>query len=237
MHYGGHGNTNKLDAAAALFELGRSCRQAGDLLQAQGLLKECLQMQRGLHGNTHHLDIAGADKQVTCRGAEVHGGVLADAARPSCQQQPFGHCIRIVRLGCLCTQAADLPQAQKFLKECSQMQRGLHGNIIYFEIASALFELGRSCRQAGDLPQAQKFLEECLQMQCDLYIYQRPVWGHTRPPGHCSQGELRKAQEFLKEFLQMLPVIPADIREIEIPAERELEQVRQHRSDDRSASR
>ncbi|CAJ1421317.1 unnamed protein product [Effrenium voratum] len=211
-------------------------------------MEECLQMQRGLlhDNNNNHLDIASALFELGCLCRQAGDLPQAQEFLEECLQMQHalhGNTIHLdiaavlFELGCLCTQAADLPQAQKFLKECSQMQRGLHGNIIYFEIASALFELGRSCRQAGDLPQAQKFLEECLQMQCDLYIYQRPVWGHTRPPGHCSQGELRKAQEFLKEFLQMLPVIPADIREIEIPAERELEQVRQHRSDDRSASR
>lgn len=90
MHYGGHGNTNNLDAAAALFELGRSCRQAGDLLQAQGLLKECLQMQRGLHGNTHHFDIAAVLFELGCLCRQAADLPQAQKFLKECSQMQRG---------------------------------------------------------------------------------------------------------------------------------------------------
>ena len=136
MHYGGHGNANNLDAAAALFQLKRSCRQAGDLLQAQGLLKECLQMQRGLHGNTHHFDIAAALFELGCSCR--HAGDLPQAQRSSWRSacrcsaaftttlSIFEIASALFELGRSCRQAGDLPQAQKFLEERLQMQCDLY---------------------------------------------------------------------------------------------------------------
>ena len=147
-------------------------------MQAKQHFDESSRMERSLHGDRDHPDIA----------AILHALGLVSQQTGDLKQakQHFDKSLRMERflhgdrdhpdiaailhaLGLVIQQAGDLKQAKQHIDKSLRMESSLHGDRDHPDLAATLHALGQVSQQAGDLKQAKQHFDESLQMKLSLH--------------------------------------------------------------------